>query len=491
MGKRGVTRPGAMHEEDKGANGGNQGGMSHDERLRMLHHHHAQTLWVYWLVVILGAWNIVAPFLLGYDSGTAQPAGGRSVWLGLEARAAATTWSDMVAGFLLVLFGWRSLTPNRPVSVWLCCFVGIWLNLAPIVFWAPSAAAWLNGSLVGMLVIALTVLIPGMPNMIMYHTMGPDVPAGWSYNPSSWPQRAILILLAFAGWLTSRYLAAYQLGYIEDIADPFFGNQTVAVLESDMSEMWPVSDAAFGAFAYTIEFLMGFMGSQARWRTMPWMVTFFGILVIPLGLVHIFLVISQPIIVGAWCTFCLLAALFMLPMIPLQVDEVAAMGQLLVEKRRQGESLWKVFWKGASTEGEEDKRTPAMADLPREPRNLLGASVWGMSAAWGLLAASLLGLWLMFSPEVFGIQGLARNLHVAVGALIFVNAVIAMGEPLRLVRFGNVLLGLGLAVAVWLIEGGTTGGNINAVVIGLLIAALSLPRGKKTERYGIWDRWVR
>jgi hypothetical protein len=27
---------------------------------------------------------------------------------------------------------------------------------------------------------------------------------------------------------------------------------------------------------------MGLMGSPARWRTMPWMVTFFGILVIPL-----------------------------------------------------------------------------------------------------------------------------------------------------------------------------------------------------------------
>ena len=44
---------------------------------------------------------------------------------------------------------------------------------------------------------------------------------------------------------------------------------------------------------------------------MPWMVTFFGILVVPLGLTHIVLVISQPVVVGAWCTFCLLAALIM------------------------------------------------------------------------------------------------------------------------------------------------------------------------------------
>jgi hypothetical protein len=44
------------------------------------------------------------------------------------------------------------------------------------------------------------------------------------------------------------------------------------------------------------------MGSPARWYTMPWMVMFFGILVIPLGLVHILLVISQPVVVGEWCT---------------------------------------------------------------------------------------------------------------------------------------------------------------------------------------------
>lgn len=60
------------------------------------------------------------------------------------------------------------------------------------------------------------------------------------------------------------------------------------------------------------------MGSPTHWRTMPWMVTFFGILVIPLGLVHILLVISQPVIVGEWCTLCLLAAAIMLPMIPLK-----------------------------------------------------------------------------------------------------------------------------------------------------------------------------
>lgn len=50
-----------------------------------------------------------------------------------------------------------------------------------------------------------------------------------------------------------------------------------------MSHSLPVSDAGLGSLAYTIEFLMGYMGATSRWRTMPWMVTIFGILVIPLG----------------------------------------------------------------------------------------------------------------------------------------------------------------------------------------------------------------
>ncbi|HLS32115.1 MAG TPA: vitamin K epoxide reductase family protein, partial [Brevibacterium sp.] len=117
------------------------------------------------------------------------------------------------------------------------------------------------------------ILIPGMPNMIVYMKMGPPTPPGWSYNPSSWPQRWIMIVLGFAGLLASRYLAAFQLGYIDTIWEPFFGDGTRQVLNSSMSHSFPVSDAGLGALAFTIELLMSFMGSPKRWRTMPWMVT--------------------------------------------------------------------------------------------------------------------------------------------------------------------------------------------------------------------------
>jgi uncharacterized membrane protein len=380
------------------------------------------------------------------------------------------------------------------VSLWLCCFIGVWLNMAPVIFWAPTAAAYLNGTLVGALVIALTILIPGMPNMITYMKMGSEVPPGWSYNPSSWPQRWIMIVAGFLGWLVSRYLGAFQLGYIDHVWDPFFGQSSEQVLNSNMSHSLPVSDGALGALAYTFEFLMGWMGSPSRWRTMPWMVTFFGILVIPLGLVHIFLVISQPVVVGAWCTFCLLAAAIMLPMIPLEIDEVIAMGQHMRQATRKGEPFWRVFWKGGKPmEMNQDERSPKLMELPQKPWQVFKASVWGMSFPWTLVVSTLLGIWLMFAPAAFGIsiEATAADINHLGGALIVVVSVICMGEVVRRGRYLNVLLGLTVAVVPWFLADSTLALNISGALVGLAVAALALPRGMKTETYGSWDQYVK
>jgi hypothetical protein len=507
MGIRGVTRPMAerqFHQQNQQdaepepqrdtqheGHGSSQRAMSHEQHRHMLHMHYQQTLWIYWLLILLGIWMVLAPVTFDYGIAIVQPSGGRQVWLPLSTRVAFMTWSDILSGVLLLVFGWRALTPGRPVSLWICCGVGVWLNMAPILLWAPTAVAYLNDTLIGVLVIALTILIPGMPNMVMYMEMGPQMPPGWSYNPSSWPQRWIMIVTGFAGWVVSRYLGAFQLGYIDQVWEPFFGDGTRQVLNSNMSHMWPISDAAFGAFAYTFEFLMGFMGSPSRWRTMPWMVTFFGILVIPLGLVHILLVISQPVMVGEWCTLCLLAAAIMLPMIPLEADEVVAMGQYLLQARRRGESFWKAFWKGGTVEGGgSDDRSPELLTLPQQPWTVFKASIWGMSFPWTLVASTGLGLWLMFVPSVLSSGKPMADIEHLGGALIVTVSVITMGEVLRVGRYLNVLLGLSVAGAAWLLEGGTAAGQINDLIVGLIVAALATPRGPKKERYGLWDPYV-
>ena len=513
MGMRGVTRPMAEkqmkkhhqqhqkehkeheehHEDALHGDHGHQM-MGKEQRMEMLHMHHMQTLWIYWMLIILGVWMVLSPLTFSYAKSTVMPSGGREVWLSLAERITVMKWSDIISGVLLIFFGWRSLTPNRPISLWICCFIGIWLNMVPLLFWAPNAAAYINGTLVGVLVIALTILIPGMPNMITYMKMGSEVPQGWTYNPSSWPQRWIMIVLGFLGWVVSRYLGAFQLGYIDHAWDPFFGDGTRKVLNSNMSHMWPISDGAFGAFAYTLEFLMGWMGSPSRWRTMPWMVTFFGILVIPLGLVHIFLVISQPLVVGEWCTFCLLAAAIMLPMIPLEIDEVIAMGQHMVKAKKRGDNLWHVFWKGGKPfEQNSDERSPKLMEFPQKPGKVFMASIWGMSFPWTLVVSTVLGIWLMFAPALFGFPTKATPADIfhLTGSLIVVVSVICMGEVVRRGRYLNILLGIVVALVPWFLQDSSLVLNISGAITGLLVAGLALPLGPITEKYGIWDKYVK
>jgi len=317
---------------------------------------------------------------------------------------------------------------------------------------------------------------------------GPQVPAGWTYNPATWSQRAPIIALGLFGFLVSRYLAAYQLGHIDWAWDPFFGDGTVRILESDVSRRFPVSDAGLGAAVYLLEVLMTAMGDPRRWRTMPWMVAFFAVLVVPLGVTSIVLVILQPLAVGTWCTLCLVAAFAMLLMVPLTLDEVVAMLQLLGQKRRAGASLWRTFWVGTNVpDGQEAQPVrPVDSSAP-------AAMFWGMSLPWTLLAAALLGGWLMLAPSVLGTEGVSL-LAVSdrlVGALVVTVALLALAEVARPLRLLNVPTGAWLIVAPWLLGGGLGAATWNDVAVGIALIALSLPRGTVRERYGGWNRYIR
>ena len=327
MATRGVSRPqmkmdggGKGDSEKDKKSGGEMSEMSEDERLEMLEKHHRKTLWVPFTTILLAVWLMFSPFSNGYSD-------------------SPMAWSDLLSGGAIIVLTLLWIKRPRLFWVrWVLSLIGFWLLLAPLVFWAKVSAAYQINTLIGALLIALTILIPGMPAMIMMMKMGPDVPPGWTYNPSSWLQRAPVIFLGFVGFFLSAYLAAFQLGYTNWIFDPIFTgknglNGTATVLTSSVSKSFPISDAGFGAVSYMLEALMGFMGGTARWRTMPWMVTFFGILVIPLGATSIILVMLQPISVGAWCAICLTTATAMLIMIPLSLDEVLAMGQFLLQKK--------------------------------------------------------------------------------------------------------------------------------------------------------------
>jgi hypothetical protein len=444
-----------------------------------------QWIWRDFLNITLGVWLLASAFIFGYQETT-------------------SFWSDILSGAIIVILGTMTLSPRFDLARWGVCAAGIWLLFAPLVFWTRSAAVYSNDTLVGSLVIAFSVLIPMMPSRAHHDVMmlpGPDTPPGWSYNPSDWIQRGPIIAMAFVGLFLSRYLAAYQLGHISYPWDPFFGNGTQRVLDSDISKAWPVSDAGLGAASYMLEALSGFMGGRNRWRTMPWMVVMFFMLVVPLGIVSIVLVMLQPIAVGAWCTLCLMTAAAMLIMIAPAIDEVIAMGQFLLAAQREGKPLWRTFWVGGTLEGDRTSlpRRSASAKAGEHgsskherqsmPVRILAAMDL-TNVPWTLVASVAVGIWVMASPAVFETTGAAANGDYLAGALIVTWAVIAFGEIARPVRLLNVLMGIWLLAAAWWLAGHADVSRWNDAISGGLIIALSIRRGRIEERFGAWNRYL-
>lgn len=415
--------------------------------------------WVHIPVMSLGAWLLFSPVALAY-------------------RSPALAWSDMISGPLVILFAVLSMR-GWAWAPWANALVGLWVAFAPLVFWAPDPAAYANGTLVGVLIAAFSVIIPMRTEM-----PGPDIPPGWTYNPSTWPQRAPVIALATVSFFLSRYMASFQLGHIPAAWDPIFGRGTELVLLSEVSRAFPIPDAGLGAYTYLVELLAAVMGDARRWRTMPWMVAMFGIAVVPLGIVSVVLIMLQPVAVGAWCTICLITALFMLIMVAVSIDEVVAMIQFLVIGKRAGRSAWRLFWAGGTL----PRPVEDIGLARRAPPSWTWREMfWGASFSWPLLASALLGAWVMAAPWVFGTAGPAFTFGSVVGALAVVVAFVAWAELTRAARFLNVLIGLAIALAVWFLPDVSLAARVNDLVAGVLLAASSVPRGPIRDRYGSWD----
>jgi nucleoside-diphosphate-sugar epimerase/uncharacterized membrane protein len=468
----------------------------HMQEMRRMH---LDVLWAHFLNIGLGLWLIASPFAFGlFDPETAQhmvrdvtvernlvPPELRNTLIGI---------SDIVSGALIVVFSTLSLSQRFAWAQWANAAVGIWLLFAPLLFWAPTAAAYNNDSIVGALVIAFAILVPMMPGMSHEGMMQKeDVPPGWTYSPSTYLQRLPIIALGLIGFLIARQLSAYQMGHVGSVWEPFFGgesglNGTETIITSDVSKAWPIADGGLGAVTYMFEVLMGAMGDRTRWRTMPWMVVLFGIVVVPLGVVSIYFIIIQPIVIGTYCTLCLIAALAMLIMIPFTLDELVAMGQFLLHSHRARRPFWRTFFQGGATPDATERAQPGFdADLPAMAKHM----GQGLTAPWTLIASSLIGAWLMLTPLVLGTQPPFAHSDHLVGALVITVAVIAIAEVARPLRFINLAFGLWLIAASWLLEGAGTLASWNGIVAGFALIALSLPRGKRSqEHYGAWDRYV-
>ena len=170
------------------------------------------------------------------------------------------------------------------------------------------------------------------------------IPPGWDYNPAAWSERLPIVGLALVGFGIATYLALYQLDILSTVWEPFFGNGSRKVLNSKVSHVLPIPDAALGAFGYFLDAVTGLIGSRKRWRTMPWIVIVFGLAVGPLGFISIMLVVFQPVLFNSFCTLCLSSAVISVVMIGPAMDEMLASLQYLKRVRDSGGSTWRAFW---------------------------------------------------------------------------------------------------------------------------------------------------
>ncbi len=440
--------------------------ISAEERCKIECEFHNKMIWTRFGMIVLGLWLLMSPESFGYIH-------------------APLRYSDWISGGLLILFGFMSMKRNWCGWIWGGCLVGIWLQFAPLAFWAQESVIYVNDTLIGVLAIAFCVLVPLRPQQF---DIGPQIPPGWTYNPSAWSQRIPVIFFAIVGWFLARYMAAFQLHYIDYVWDPFFGMGTEKVITSLISKEFPVPDAGLGAMAYSLEAIMGAKGGVRRWHTMPWIVVVFGILVVPLGFISITLVMLQPIAVGAWCGLCLIIAACMLVMLALTVDEVLAVCQYLHRVRREKKKFWRIFFRGSEySEDSVDTRAPT---FNQSPWKIIKGMFWGVRIQWNLLITALIGAWLLFANNIIGFHGvLADNTDVC-GALIVVFSIISLAEVIRPVRFVNMLVALWFGISVFVLPGATPFLMWHAVIVAVVVIMLSIFRGRIKEKYGNWDRKI-
>jgi hypothetical protein len=444
-------------------------GQDAQQFLEEICNHNYKTLWTYVVNGILGLWLISQPFLLDYKSEALEK-------------------SDIISGFIVIFVEIMAFVPRFTWFRWCTPAVAFWLLLAPLIYWSPTPAVYLVDTLMACLLIAFSVLIPGLPGRAGLELPGPDKPPGWSYNPSSWIRRWLGIALALLSFFLSRYMAAHQLGYIPHVWDPFFGDGSDRVTGSALSKSFPISDAGFGALAYMLEVLTGFMGGGARWRTAPYTAIMFGVLVIPLGATSILLVIMQPVVVGAWCGFCLISASALLCSVPLAVHETIAVGQFLLRTYRQKKGFWQLLLMGGNVLGYEGK-DPNRRHFTMKQRWL--ASVQGVSFPWFIFVQIFVGVWLMARPNILPYNIESANFDHWMGAIIVTVAAVALAEVTRTARFVNVIAGVILFIFAFVFALGSTAVLISGIVSGVLLIIVSIPRGVIIERYASWDRFIK
>ena len=108
-----------------------QGDMQSGDMTEMTRDMRRSWLWTNSLLIMLGLWLISSPFTFGYKS-------------------SSMVWSDVISGILLTALAAMAYLPRFDfIGRWGACFVGVWLQFAPLVFWAPTPISFVTDTMVG------------------------------------------------------------------------------------------------------------------------------------------------------------------------------------------------------------------------------------------------------------------------------------------------------------------------------------------------------
>ncbi|HKV85265.1 MAG TPA: vitamin K epoxide reductase family protein [Ktedonobacterales bacterium] len=192
-----------------------------------------------------------------------------------------------------------------------------------------------------------------------------DAPPGWSYNPSAWRERRLLIALAALGFCAALYTALYQLSVVPHLWDPFFGaHSSYLVTHSKVSKILPFPDGVLGIPGYLGDLIFGSLGGASRWRTRTWAVLAFAATISGLATVSLLLTITMGVLVHSWCTVCLVSATVSTLIFGLGIGEALPALQYL--KRVYGRehtlaAVWRALWGARERPAREPRGEPALS----------------------------------------------------------------------------------------------------------------------------------
>lgn len=224
-----------------------------------------------------------------------------------------------------------------------------------------------------------------------------------------------------------------------------------------------------------------------RWRTMPWLVVLFGLMIAPLGITSIAFIIIQPVVIGTWSTMALIGAAAVLVQIPYSLDELLATLQFIRRRIKVGRNWLRVLLFGDTDELESGAAQAVQDDFDRSPGAVLKSMIGGgVSLPWNLALSALIGLFLLFTRLTIGAEGNMANADHVIGALVLTVISVAAAEVARSARYLNVLLGGALFITPLLYEASLIG-TLASIAAGTALIVLSFRRGPISERYGNWN----